>query len=159
MKFAPILALPFLLAACEGREAVAICASKGDVTGVIETAFHDADGLRIVERYDAESTQVTTLRDNLPEPALTVLWRIAETTMRALPEVEASACGLDRQAYVTVRFADGSEVSRQTSCEGNALDRVATEILSASALDRLDEATPVAASGRADIAAACGALP
>lgn len=161
MRLAPFLAVPLMLAACEGRDVTAICASQGDVNGVIRTAFHDADGARMVERYDAATGTVTTLEDVLAEPPLADLWRLAETTMRALPEVEPSACNLDVQAYVTVVFSDGTRIARTTTCQGNALDRVATEVLAASELDRLGqaEADPGADPGRNGIAVACEALP
>jgi hypothetical protein len=52
--------------------------------------------------------------------------------MRALPEVEPSPCGTTRSDGVDVTFADGSTITRQTSCTGNALSRVANEVLGVS---------------------------
>lgn len=156
-----LLAAPLLLAACDGREVTAICASKGVVGGTLETAFHDAGGQRILRRQDDAGGATVTLRDTLSDPILTDLWRLAETSMRSLPESEPSPCNLDTEASVTVIYSDGTRLTRRTTCEGNALDRVATGILQASEPARLDGAAPDpdGAAPLDGIAAACEALP
>jgi hypothetical protein len=153
---AALALLPLLLAACEGRQVVSICAAVGDPAGEIRAAFHDADGLRAVLSSDAATGQSTIARDNLETPVLPELWRLAEATMRALREDEASPCGLDTRSTVTVTFADGESLTRETSCTGNALSRVANGVLAAA------EGAPApepAGDAVTDIAQACARLP
>ncbi len=136
MRAAFLLLVPLLLAACDRREVVAICASFGDPNEQVTAAYHAQDGARRILIFDAATGQTSVIRDTIAPPILTQLWRVAETTMRALPEVEASPCGLSTISTVTVTFNDGSTTRRQTSCLGNALARVTSEILDASEMER-----------------------
>jgi hypothetical protein len=81
---------------------------------------------------------------------------MAEPTIRATREDEASPCGLDTLSTVIVTFADGERITRTTSCEGNALSRVANGVLAAA--EPAPEPEP-AGDAVADIAQACARLP
>ena len=160
MRGVVLIALPLLLAACEGRQAVSICAAVGDPSGEVVAAFHDAEGARSVLFSDAGGGVATVLRDRLEAPVLDRLWRVAEPSMRALPEAEQSPCGFDTRASVTVTFADGSSITRQTSCTGNALSRVANEVLAASDTSRARDGGEADGRGPVgDILEPCGRLP
>jgi hypothetical protein len=150
MRGLAILALPLLLAACESRETVSICAAVGDPAGTVTAAFHDAEGVRAVLFSDAGTGEVRVVGDTLSEPVLPQLWRLAETTMRSLPDSEPSPCGLDTLTTVTVTFSDGSTMTRVSSCSGNALSRVADGVFGAAETDRAMTA-PVE-TGRAPVA-------
>jgi hypothetical protein len=160
MRSAALLVLPLFLAACEGREAVSICAAVGELSGEVVAAFHDGDGVRSVLISDAGAGSATVLRDTLEEPILDRLWRLAEPSMRALPETEQSPCGFDTLSTVTVTFADGSSITRQTSCTGNALSRVASEVLAASGIARARDGGEADGQGPVSgILEPCGRLP
>jgi hypothetical protein len=139
MRVGFALAAPLLLAACEGREAVSICAAVGELAGEVTAAYHDADGLQAVLISDAVTGQAIGLQSVLEESFLPALWRIAETTMRSLPDSEPTPCGFDRLSTVTVTFSDGSVLTKQTTCTGNALSRVASEVLEVSSIAAVRE--------------------
>lgn len=156
MRGAVLLALPLLLAACASREVVSICAAVGDPAGEVTAAFHDAEGLIAVLVSDAGAGQGGVARRTLDEPVLAALWRMAEPTIRATREDEASPCGLDTLSTVTVTFADGETITRTTSCEGNALSRVASGVLAAA--EPMPEPEPTGPP-LTDLAQACARLP
>jgi hypothetical protein len=131
MRGLVILALPLLLAACEDREVVSICAATGEIAGTVTAALHDADGGQAVLISDAAAGQSLVARSTRETPVLADLWRLAETTMRSLPDTEPSPCGLDTLTMVRVTFNDGSTMTRQSTCTGNALSRVASGVLDA----------------------------
>lgn len=160
MRSLPLICLPLVLVACARPEVVSICAVTGDPEAQITAAFHDADGLQTILSSDAETAQVTQTTGRHSEPLLPDLWRIAEISMRALPETEATPCGLTERSAVLVRFADGTFTYRETSCTGNALASVAANILDDSVTPDTPETTPAPAlvSPPASLRAACEAL-
>ncbi|MCU4653607.1 hypothetical protein N8I71_12250 [Roseibacterium sp. SDUM158016] len=152
MRGLAILAVPLVLAACDSREVVSICAERGDPAGAVTAAFHAADGSWAVLASDGEAGAATLSLGMFGEPALPRLWRLAENTMRVLPEVEPSPCGDLPLMAVRVVFDDGSVIYRQTTCTGNALSRAATALLDAAGTDGATEPDargPVARLGEA----------
>lgn len=147
-----LLAAPLLVAACDSREVVSICAAVGNMDTEVVTAEHRADGVQSVMIYDAVAGETLGLQSAGDAPLLPALWRMAETTMNVLPETEPSPCGFDTLSTVTVTFDDGSAVTRTTSCTGNALSRVASEVLEAS------EVEAVRATGVVDTRAPIGSI-
>ncbi|MEM7720973.1 MAG: hypothetical protein AAF376_01240 [Pseudomonadota bacterium] len=156
-KTALILAFPALLVACDRAEVVSLCAGVNDPEAGITAAFHAADGTRAILRAASEAG-VTIFRDTLEPPQLTRLWRVAETTMNVLPEVEPSPCGLAMLTSVVVTFADGSSTLRTTSCDTNALARVAEEVMLAGETGRAIDAPTETAIRIETVAEACEAL-
>ncbi len=139
MKTRWILTLPVVLAACQSSEPVAICAAYGDLSGSVSAVLQTADGTQTALTYDAATARSLLETTTRAESLVPDLWRMAETTMRALPEVESNPCGLDSISVVSVVFDDGTVTTRETSCTGNALHRVASETFSASEVDRIVE--------------------
>lgn len=137
-----VIGLPFLLAACDRREVASICAASGEPGGEVTAAFHDAEGNLRVLRADAGAGRAMAVTATLDPPVLEPLWRVAETSMRSLRETEASPCGFATEAAVHVTFTDGTSIVRQTTCTGNALDRVASEVLAAAEVERRLESAP-----------------
>jgi hypothetical protein len=153
------LSAVLFLAACEGRQAVSICVASGDPAGQVTAAFHGADGIRALLFSDAERAESTLARDTLDEPIVPQLWLLAEPVMRALPSVEPSPCGDDPRSVVEVAFADGSTITRQTSCTGNALSRVANEVLGVSETTAAAARATPAGAALTTLAEACERLP
>ena len=158
-----ILAIPAGLAACQSSEPVAICAAHGDPAVSVTAVVHDIDATQTVLSFSGTTGRSLVSRMDVETSLVPDLWRMAETTMRALPEVESVPCGLDTQSAVTVVFDDGTVMTRQTSCSGNALARVMTETFGASDLQHSlePETDPTVGDdlGRLDgIADACGLL-
>jgi len=141
MKGVLALAAPLVLVACQAREVVSICAAVGDVTATATGAYHDSDGLIALLTSDADTQEAMLQTASVETPILPELWRMAEPTMRALPEVEASPCGFETEALVSVAFADGSTITRHISCTGNALARVASEVLEATIIEATHDET------------------
>ncbi len=159
MRTVAILSLPLLLVACESREPVSICAAIGDPEVEVTAASHDLSGARAVLSWDAASGQSRIASDVLEAPLLDQLWRMAETTMHALPDTEPSPCGLDTLSAVQVTFSDGSTMTRVTSCTGNALSRVANEVFEATDTEvALEGATGQATDPLSGILDACERL-
>ncbi|MBC6437666.1 MAG: hypothetical protein GDA52_05905 [Rhodobacteraceae bacterium] len=124
MKVRTILAVPLVLAACQSPEVVSICAARGDPAAQITAVLHDAGGRLAVLASDTATGDIRITEDAFKQPILTRLWRVAEVTMRTLPDVDPSPCGFSTRVAVMVVFADGTRLYRQTSCTGNALSRV-----------------------------------
>ncbi len=158
-----LIAISALLAACQSREPISICAAYGDPSDAVTAVMHQADGTQSVLSYEAATGLSLIEHEVLATPLLPALWRMAETTMRSLPEVESVPCGLDVGSAVTVIFDDGTVTTRQTSCTGNALSRVRSEAFSDSGISRGAGALEDQGDGQAlgaleNLAAACERL-
>ncbi len=130
------LAATLVMAGCQSREVVAICATFGDPDGQLTAVAHGPDGQQVSVLSDAAAGETTIVIQSFEDAILPRLWLLAEPTVRALSEVEASPCGLSDVSTVTVTFDDGTVQRRETSCSGNALAILTTGIFEASEIDR-----------------------
>lgn len=130
------LVATLLAAGCQSREIVAICATFGDPDGQLTAVAHGPEGQQVSVLSEAAAGETTIVTQSFEDAILPRLWLLAEPTIRALSEVDASPCGLSDVSTVTVTFDDGTVQRRETSCSGNALAILTTGIFEASEIDR-----------------------